>query len=405
MKYVLIDGNNMACRCSFANDALTNSDGTPTGVHFGFFQSLITLKKRFSDAQYLIVWDSKSARRMAESTKGVTWSIIPEAYKENRRKDELPKPLKDFYSQHAYLQRGLAMTGIPQIKIDGYEADDVIASYCKALKADNEVFVVTSDRDYYQILDDNVIVFDGMKLETYTLSSFKKEMGITPSQYIDLGALCGDDGDNIFGIPGWGEKTALKELPKHGSWEKIIESYEKQYADLRVKYPDLHLIENRNIDWEQTGFKDIFTSSTDWAKVCNEMGHVKSDPTNPKSRLKYPGVYFGMPWSGVLLAFDLEKVKIPKATIMALVFQERVKLAYSLKKMDQDIPNLPAIEQGAFDREKLIQYFDYYDIQSLQDTIDILSGEVVNEPVGENVLFPTADNKEENNAFTFMDAT
>ena len=100
MKYLLIDGNNLAVRASFANSELKNQDGIPTGAHFGVFQSLITLKKRFKEYQFLMVWDGKSKRRVEEAKKGVERGAVPSGYKENRPKgEEMPKPLLDFYSQ------------------------------------------------------------------------------------------------------------------------------------------------------------------------------------------------------------------------------------------------------------------------------------------------------------------
>jgi 5'-3' exonuclease len=346
-------------RCAFANDKLTSSDGTSTGAQFGVLQSLNTLKRRFPEHQMLLVWDSKSKRRMAESSEGVTLKIIPEPYKENRRKDELPKPLKDFYDNQEFLQKGIGTLGIPQIKLDGYEADDVIASYANALKQEHEVFIVTSDKDYYQILDKNVVIFDGMKLQTITIDQFRAENGIEPSQWIDVGALMGDDGDNIFGIPSWGIKTALKEIIKFGSWQKVIEAYESQYASLRKQYPDL---------------KDMVADFGEMPKLeFDVLAKAESD----KKKLLYPEIHFDMPWTGVLKAFHEEKVKIPKSTMMALLFQDRVKLAYSLKKMDDNIQDLPAIENGEFNEENLTQFLDYYDIGSLSDTYLLFGGKVV----------------------------
>lgn len=357
MKYLLIDGNNLGVRCAFANDKLTNSDGISTGAQFGVIQSLNNLKRKFPKHQMLIAWDSKSKRRMAESNEGVALKIIPEPYKENRRKDELPKPLKDFYEHHDFLKKGIGAIGIPQIRIEGFEADDVIASYAKALKAESEVVIVTSDKDYYQILDKNVVIWDGMKMEEMTLDRFKAEKGITPEQWTHIGSLMGDDGDNIYGIPGWGEKTALKEIAKFGTWDKVIAAYESQYADLRKKYPD----------FSTANSPDLEACAEEWTK---ELQGAKSE----KGTVLYPDVQPNMPWIGVLYAFHKGEVKMPKATIMALVFQDRVKLAYSLKKMDDNIEPLPAIEYDLFNEERLTEFFEYYDIYSLTDTYLLFGG-------------------------------
>ena len=351
MKYLLIDANNLAVRCAFANAELKTTSGLPSGVHFGMFNSLIALKKKYFDYQFLMVWDSKSKRRMDESIAAVAQKIIPELYKANRKKDEQPQPLKDFYTQSNTLRRALGATGIPQIMIDGYEADDVIASYCTILKKDNDVVVVTSDKDYYQLLDKNVVLYDGMKMTDTTMEKFIQDTGIQPQQHIDVGALMGDDGDNIFGVPGWGEKTAIKEIQKFGSWQKLLAAYADQYGALRNKYGDL------------------LDANSELYPAFTALKEAKSE----KGKLIYPEVDSVMPWAGVLLAMHRGDIKMPKTAIMALMFQDRIKVAYSLKKMDSEIPNLPAIHQEPADLSKLEEYFNYFEIKSLLENIQIFS--------------------------------
>ena len=344
MKYLLIDGNNLAIRASFANQLLSK-DGIPTGVHYGVFNSLLNLKNKFNDYQYLIVWDGKSKRRMAESQAGVTKGIIKSAYKANRIKDEQPKPLLDFYAQAPYLKRAIAQTGIPQIRMEEYEADDIIAAYCKKLSP-NEIIAVTSDFDYLQLLSSTTSIWDGMKTKMITLSSFKEEYKISPNQYVDVGALMGDTGDNIFGITGWGDKTALEAIQEHQSWENLYKAYHSEYGSLRIKFPDL-------------------TNQEDFNKLAGI--------TTKSLKQKYPEVTLGMPYSGVVLAVEEKKTKsIGKNILMALMFEERVRLAYSLKKMDSDIGELPEIRQGEFNEKRLVEYFNYYGMYSLVDSVTSL---------------------------------
>jgi DNA polymerase-1 len=349
MKYLLIDGNNLAIRSAFANQELKNSEGIASGVHYGFFNSLVALKQVYGDSQILISWDSKSKRRMEESQLAVEKSIIKSTYKANRKKDEQPQPLLDFFEQAPFLKKAIEQTGIPQIKIDGYETDDVINSYCKKLSKDNAVVAVTSDFDYLQLLDDNVSIYDGMKQKEITKKSFIEEYKIQPSQYVDVGALCGDTGDNIFGITGWGDKTALEAIQEHGSWEGLYKYLHKTYDGLRTQYPDLSGDEFKKLE-------GIITKS---------------------GKAKYPEITVNTPFTGVALAIEDKKIKdkIPKTTIMALMFEERVKLAFSLKKMDI-IEELPEIKQGEFNKDRLLEYFDYYDIKTLKDSVDVLERQV-----------------------------
>jgi len=345
MKYLLIDGNNLAIRASFANSELKNNDGIPTGVHFGFFQSLINLLQKFNGYQTLIVWDGKSKRRINESTEFVKKGVIPEIYKANRKKEDAPQPLKDFWEQSSFLKRAIGQTGIPQIQLEDFEADDVIASYSKILRNEHEVIICTSDRDYYQLLHENVSLWDGMKNTLTTLKSFQETNGLAPDTYVHLCALTGDDSDNIFGIPSWGETTASKFIKEcNGNCFSVIESIEKMAKDYREKYPDI------------TG--DEF----------NRLKSIVTKSGNPK----YQGIYEGMPYTGVTLACEDKKIKpaLAKSTLMALMFKDRVPLAYSLKTMDN--PEVPKeIPRFAFNKNKLMEYFDYYDIESLKDSIHI----------------------------------
>jgi 5'-3' exonuclease len=359
MKYLLIDGNNLAVRCAFANQELTNHDGIPTSVHYGFLNSLMSLKEQYTDYQFLIVWDGKSKRRIREASSAVKSGIIKSGYKENRDKENQPQPLLDFYAQSPYLKRGLEQTGIPQIRLEDFEADDIIASYCKYLK-DHEIVMVTSDKDYFQLLDNHIGMWDGMKQKLFTADTFKEEYKIEPTQHIDCGALMGDSSDNIFGVPGWGEKSALEAIQKYGNWRATIDHLKKMYSEVRKEYPDV-----KGDDFER--LRNIRTPK-------EEEKFKKGD----EWKGKYPEIIEGMPFTGVALAFEDKKWKPTKElkkglknNLLALMFEERIELAYSLKKMDTNIEGLPNIEPGKFNKERLMEYLNYYDIESIRDDIEI----------------------------------
>ena len=349
MKYLIIDGNNLAIRSSFANGELKNRDGIPTGVHYGVFQSLRNLGEKFPDYQFLIVWDGKSERRIAEANNGVKKGLIKSGYKENRlcKPEEQRQELRDFYNQAPYLKKGIHQAGIPQIKLNKFEADDVISTYCKLLRNDNEIVLVTSDKDYFQLLHPNVKIWDGMKNKMIVEDEWKKEINISPSQFIDVGALMGDTTDNIFGLPSWGEKTSLKAIQKSGTYQSVLKELHDQYDNLRINNPDIT---------DENEFKRLAGMKT------------------PKEKSKYPEISINMPFTGVALAIEDKKIKsIPKTDLMALIFEERVPLAYSLKKMDDNIDGLPEIKGFVPNRDRLMEYFDYYDMESLKDEIDLLT--------------------------------
>lgn len=349
-KYLLIDGNNLAIRCAFANDDLTNQAGIPTGVHYGFFNSLMQLKKQFSDYQFLIAWDGKSKRRMEESEDAVKKGIISSVYKDNRKKgDETPLPILKFFEQSDFLKKGIGQLGIPQIRLSDFEADDILASYARKLsKENNKVVIVTSDRDYWQLLDENTSLC--MSGKQVTKDSWEQEHGIKCDKVVDMGAFCGDAGDNIFGIPGWGEKTAIKELKKYGSMEEILKAYHKKYDPLRKKYPDI-------VD------EDEFLILKD----------AKNDPKKPNSKFKFPEININLPFTGVCKAFHEGEIKVVKTELMALVFEERLHLSFSLKKMDDCIKDLPEIESQDFNRDRVIEFMEFFDIYTLHDQIDVFN--------------------------------
>src|ERR1035437_6830367 len=112
MKYLLIDGNNMAIRSSFGSWDLKDSMGTRTGIHYGFFKALIALKKKFNDYTFIICWDGKSKRRIQLSAENVEKKIISLGYKSNREKNKKDEKFIDFYQQLPQLQEAITYTGI-----------------------------------------------------------------------------------------------------------------------------------------------------------------------------------------------------------------------------------------------------------------------------------------------------
>lgn len=358
-KYLIVDGNNMSCRMAFAQEGLT-SNGNSTSVHFGVMSSLITLKKKFNDHVFLIVWDGKSKRRMQESEEAVKEGVVKSAYKANRKRDEVPQELLHMYEQLPFLHRAIHELGISQIRLDDFEADDLVAAYCKKNKDEaKEIVCVTSDHDYYQLLDENVFVYDGMKDKLFTKATFIKENGIEPKQHVDCGAISGDSGDNIHGIPGWGEVGALKAIQKHGSWENFYKALHAEYDVFRVQYPDLN----------EADFDKL-------ANIRSEKEEIKFKNGEP-SKGKYPEITKDMPFSGVAFAFENKtwkpkKTAGVKADIMALMFEKRVALAFSLKKMDDDIADLPPITKGEFNESRIMEYLSYYEMDSLKEDIKVL---------------------------------
>lgn len=216
MKLLLIDGNNMCYRVFWTHKNLSHN-GTPTGLIYGFLRSLVALKNTYPDRLFVIAWDSKSERRVNESKIAVEQGIVPSAYKANREENR-NEDFDVMFEQMDMLKEALNMTKVIQVSKRGYEADDILYTY--AIGNDDTV-IVTSDHDYYQILRKDIVLYDAMKRETITEESFTNTYGIKPEQWVEVCAISGDKSDNIFGVSGWGEKTALKYYLEYGSLDGI----------------------------------------------------------------------------------------------------------------------------------------------------------------------------------------
>lgn len=347
-KYFLIDGNNLAVRAAFANSELTSLEGEPSGVHYGFINSLVFSKQRFPNYKQVIAWDSKSKFRMNLTEIACKEGMIPELYKANRKKDELPKPLADFYDQSDYLKRGVDKLGIPQVKIDGCEADDVIATYSKYLSSNNhEVVILTSDEDYYQLVDENVSIWNSQKDIFIDKKYLMDTYGISGEDFIHLGALMGDNGDNIFGIPGCGPAKALKIIHEHKTIKAYYDHLKNKYADKIEQFKDIIITDEQ--------FKELKEA------ICNPLAKNK--------KAKYPYIYRNMPNLNLIWADYTDELKINKIDLMSLCFEDVVGLAYNLKAMILDVP-VPEISDIKLDKKRFLEYCDYYDMETLKYNVE-----------------------------------
>jgi len=224
-KLLLIDGNNLAFRVAWSHRDLSYQ-GTPVAVLFGFFKSLIRFKRDFQDYFTIVVWDAGHDRRDQESLRGVQEGIIDSAYKANRHKEEeLPPEVQSVLDQISQLrEEALPLVKVLQAEVAGCEADDVIYTYAmNNIAAGGQTTIVTSDKDYYQLLGKGVSLYDAMKDEIWNRKKFVEEFGFEPELWVDAGALMGDKGDNIHGVPGVGQVNACKLIREFGTYEKVLE--------------------------------------------------------------------------------------------------------------------------------------------------------------------------------------
>ncbi|WP_128101195.1 DNA polymerase I [Paenibacillus sp. DCT19] len=212
-KFILIDGNSIIYRAFFAMPPLTNSKGLHTNAVYGFTTMLLRLLEEHKPTHVMVAFDAGKV------------TFRHEGYQEYKGGREKTPP--ELSEQFPLLKELLQGFGIAQFELEGFEADDIIGTLTKrADEAGRQVLVVSGDKDMLQLASDHVHIGLTRKgvtdIELYDPAQIKERYGLTPLQIIDLKGLMGDTSDNIPGIPGVGEKTALKLLHQFGSVEDVL---------------------------------------------------------------------------------------------------------------------------------------------------------------------------------------
>lgn len=204
----------MAFRAFYALpvENFATSTGQPTNAIYGFASMLINLIRDEKPTHIATAFDV--SRKTFRSEK------FPE-YKANRAATP-----EEFRSQVSYINELLDAFAIPHFELEGYEADDVIATFVKHFSGEAEIYICSGDRDSFQLVSDQVTVLYPKKgvteLARMTPSAVLEKYGLTPKQYPDFAALRGDPSDNLPSIPGVGEKTATKWIQEFGSLSELI---------------------------------------------------------------------------------------------------------------------------------------------------------------------------------------
>ncbi|MBU6314703.1 MAG: DNA polymerase I [Actinomycetales bacterium] len=219
-RLLLIDGHSMAYRAFYALPAenFTTASGQHTNAIYGFATMLLSLLTTEKPTHVAVAFDL--------SRKTFRSEIFPE-YKANRAKTP-----DEFRSQMSYLHELVNAFGITQFEVEGYEADDILATITKrAEKEGAEVFICTGDRDSFQLVNEKTTVLYPKRgvsdLARMTPDAVIEKYGMTPSQYPDFAALRGDPSDNLPSIPGVGEKTAAKWVVEYGSLQELLSNVDK----------------------------------------------------------------------------------------------------------------------------------------------------------------------------------
>ena len=218
---VLVDGSSYLYRAFHAFPPLTNSAGEPTGAMYGVLNMLKSLISQVQPSHIAVVFDAKGKTFRDE---------MFEQYKSHR-----PPMPDDLRKQIQPLHDIIRALGIPLLVIEGVEADDVIGTLAVAAsKANKKVLISTGDKDMAQLVDDNIMLINTMNNTLLDREAVIEKYGIPPELIIDYLALMGDSADNIPGVAGVGEKTALGLLQGIGSMAEIYANLDK-VAELPIR--------------------------------------------------------------------------------------------------------------------------------------------------------------------------
>ena len=294
-KLILIDGSGYIFRAYYMLPPMNRPDGTPVNAVYGFSNMMMKLIEDLNIRQ-----GNKLIAIILDSGRVTFRNDIYPDYKANR--DETPE---DLIPQFDLIREATKAFSIPTDEMKGFEADDLIATYCKISTEEGiPVRIISADKDLMQLVNRNVEMFDPMKEKIIGPNEVKDKFGVLPEKVIDVQALAGDSVDNIPGVPGIGVKTAAHLIEEYGSLENLLENahnikqpkrrenlvnnsqlahiskklvtlekevpVKKKLSDFAWQEPDKENL----VDWlKQQGFKSIL------AKVSNEP-NSKNTVTN-----------------------------------------------------------------------------------------------------------------------------
>ena len=235
---ILIDSNQLCYQAYFANKGAFSYKGMRTEVVFGFLHQILKIFKKYRSNNFVFAWDSRKSNR----------KILFEGYKEKRKEnldEEERRDLNEGFVQFDLLRKVVLPTmGFNNIFMQtGFEADDIIGSVSHRTRED-QVVIVSSDHDMYQLLGSGIVIYDPKKREERGVDWFRKEFALSePLEYAKVLSLAGCSSDNVPGVPGVGVKTAIKylkgELKKDSRAYKNIQKYGEDVAfyDRLVRLP------------------------------------------------------------------------------------------------------------------------------------------------------------------------
>ena len=367
-RLLLIDGHSMAYRAFYALpvENFKTSAGQPTNAIYGFASMLINLIKEEKPTHIAVAFDV--------SRKTFRTERFPE-YKANRASTP-----DEFRSQMSYINEMIDSFGIKHFEVEGFEADDIIATLAKAAELKGfETLICTGDRDSFQLVNNKTTVLYPKKgvteMSRMTPAAVVEKYGLTPEQYPDFAALRGDPSDNLPSVPGVGEKTATKWIIDYGSLEKLLanakeitgkvgESLRANIEVVKLNHELTHLLEDVKLS---SGVEDLTWDGFD----ANSMGlfFEKMEIRALKERLKSLPQIGGSESKEIFISVTsldsnkLDTILKDRKEPVALSFEvvEGVLISYSVAISESDVfivsenkigkwisdPNIPKYVHGA----------------------------------------------------------
>ena len=272
-KLAIIDGKSVFYRGYYALPNLSTKEGVPTGGVFGFTTMALELIQKLKPDYVAVAWD-KPKTNIRKRLK-----MYPD-YKAGRK----PAP-PDFYTQIPILHELLEAFNWPLYELDDYEADDIMATLAvQARKKNIETLLITSDLDALQLINGHVKVYALKKgfsnIEEFHPESFEAKYGLKADQFLDLKALKGDSSDNIPGVPGVGEKTAIQLLQEYKTLDGVYKNLPKIKDSLRKKLED-----GKDLAYLSKKLSQLWTNAP--LKLdLKEMDATKLDPEHLRNLLQ-----------------------------------------------------------------------------------------------------------------------
>jgi len=270
-KLFLIDGTAIIYRAFFAfiKNPLRNSRGENTSAIYGTINTILRLIDKYNTQYIAISFDRREKTFRHKLT---------ETYKANR-----PPAPEELHAQVEPIKEFFKLINIPEISFAGYEADDILATLTEKFKKDFDVIIVTGDKDFTQLVDEKVMLYDPFKEKVTKKKEVEEKYGLKPEQFIDYLAICGDSADNIPGVKGIGPKGATKLLQEFGTLENIYQNIDK----IKAEGIKLKLLEFRANAFLSQKLAKIIRDVPIEPLQENELSFEKTDLLNSVEMLKH----------------------------------------------------------------------------------------------------------------------